>query len=183
MQAFSDLSSNSRIQGCIGCLDGWLCELQAPSGTDKLATGPSRYFSGHCFKHGINVKAVRVSTSRFIYVNCDSPGGVNDCRAYRRSQLPATVESLESGLFIAADNAYMSPEHLLTPYNALQTTDSFRNSFNYSLSQLRIRVEMAFSMLANKWGVFKRPLQNELDYCTSLIHCAFSLHNYCISER
>ncbi|KAE9161337.1 hypothetical protein PF002_g32397, partial [Phytophthora fragariae] len=33
-----------------------------------------------------------------------------------------------------------------------------RDNYNFHVSQLRIRIEMAFGLLVNKWRIFKQPL-------------------------
>ncbi|GMF30987.1 unnamed protein product [Phytophthora fragariaefolia] len=177
--------SNERVMsGCIAAIDGWLCNIQAPSDADAgSAAGARRYFRGHYLHPGINVQACCDAFSRFVFVDATHPGGVNDSRAYNDSGLPTIVEHLERGIYIVADAAYTATNHLLTPFTALQPGDMFKDSFNYHLSQIRIRIEMAFGLLTNKWGIFHHPLQLRLATATLVIKCASTLHNVCINER
>jgi DDE superfamily endonuclease len=58
-----------------------------------------------------------------------------------------------------------------------------KEAYNFYLSQLRIRVEMAFGMLVNKWWIFKSPLMHNTAKASAIIQCAMRLHNLCIAAR
>lgn len=182
--AFSARSNEQVMNGCVVAMDGWLCNIQAPSDNDAgSAAGARRYFSGHYMRPGINVQACCDAFSRFVFVEASHPGGVNDSRAYDDSGLPRVIETLERGLYVVAIAAYTATNHLLTPFTALQPDEIYKDSFNYHLSQIRIRIEMAFGLLTRKWGIFHRPLQLRLATATLVIKCAATLHNFCINER
>jgi hypothetical protein len=86
------------------------------------------------------------------------PGKTIDVNAYRHSKIAELIESLPVGYFVVGDNAYMNSNHLLlVPYPGESTPDD-KDTFNFFLSQLRIRVENTFAQLVGKWGVFWRPL-------------------------
>ena len=53
------------------------------------------------------------------------------------------------GLYGVGDAAYTLMERLLVLFTESQRLDPAKDSFNYYLSQLRIRVEMAFGRLVN----------------------------------
>ncbi|KAE9351822.1 hypothetical protein PF008_g5761 [Phytophthora fragariae] len=127
--------SNERVMsGCIAAMDGWLCNIQAPSDADAgSAAGARRYFSGHYMHPGINVHACCDAFSRFVFVEATHPGGVNDSRAYVDSGLPTIVEHLERGIYIVADAAYTATNHLLTPFTALQPGELFKTPFRNRL--------------------------------------------------
>jgi hypothetical protein len=82
------------------------------------------------------------------------------------------------------DNAYMVDFHLLTPFDKLHLgNDSRRDAFNFFLSQLRIRIEMTFGLLVNKWGVLQKPIAVEFSQVRHVVHACIQLHNFCIDER
>lgn len=154
---FARRSKNRVLVGCIGAIDGWLCRIQVPRRTEvKRVTS---FFSGHYQCCGVNVQACVDHHSRFTAVTCYSPGGMGDALAFLRWKLSRIVEEFPVGLFLAGDNAYSNSNKLLTPFTRPQTTNSYRDAFNFHLSQLRIRVEMAFGYLVNKWRIFKSPLR------------------------
>ncbi len=93
------------------------------------------------------------------------------------------VETLPLGKYIFADNAYDCTEHVLTPFHGDQKNEPIKGAYNFYLSQLRIRIEMAFGRLVNKWRIFKRPLRVKLKTAGKVIMCATRLHNFCIDER
>ncbi len=82
------------------------------------------------------------------------------------------------------DNAYINTSSLLTPYNkAEKGEDVHRDAYNFYVSQLRIRIEMAFGLLTMKWQIFKKPLVIDFENHFRLIQVCMKLHNYCINER
>jgi DDE superfamily endonuclease len=103
--------------------------------------------------------------------------------AYRKSNLPKYIESLPLGNYAIGDNAYICTEHLLTPFSGDQKKNVYNFAYNFYLSQCRIRIEMAFGRLVNKWRIFRRPLQVRLKHVGRLFLCATRLHNFCIDER
>jgi hypothetical protein len=157
---FSKHSHHEVIDGCVGCLDGLLLRIQTPSSSE---TGNVKaYFSGHYQAYGVNVQAVCDSRCRFVYAAIAAPGGTNDIAAFRKTSLHKIVDNLPLGKYVIGDNAYACTEHLLTPFPGEQRNEPRKDAYNFYLSQLRIRIEMTFGLLVNKWRIFKRPLQIKL---------------------
>ena len=75
----------------------------------------------------------------------------------------------------------VNTEHMIVPIPGCDL-DTFSDAFNFFLSQLRIRVEMAFGILINRWGVLWKRLSVQLRHVPALILCLFRLHNFCIDE-
>jgi hypothetical protein len=73
---YQDKSSSGILDGCIGALDGWLCQLQTPSA--KETVNVSAYFSVVFF---INMKRAETSASG---QSCGvrTKFGYGACRAY-----------------------------------------------------------------------------------------------------
>ena len=63
------------------------------------------------------------------------------------------LSSLPSGIFSLGDAAYTLAEHLLIPFTGADLLIPTQDAFNYYLSQLCIRVEMAFGRLVKKCGI------------------------------
>jgi len=61
--------------------------------------------------------------------------------------------SLPSGLSGLADAAYTLSENMLIPFVGSDRCDPSQDAFNYFLSQLHIRVEMAFGRLVRKFQI------------------------------
>ncbi|GMF44526.1 unnamed protein product [Phytophthora fragariaefolia] len=87
------------------------------------------------------------------------------------------------GLYLVGDNAYSNSNKFLTPFTKPKTKTPSHDSINFHLSQLRIRVEMAFGLLVNKWRVFKQPLKVRMKNVKKVVHVACILHNWCMDQR
>ena len=178
---FREISLDNILGGCVGAIDGWLCEITVPS-SDEVGHVKS-FFSGHYHKYGVNIQACCDYASRFTSFSCNSPGGMNDALAFLKWKLNIELENLPLGTYVVGDNAYVNDVHVITPYNLTQIISPDHDTYNFLLSQLRIRIEMAFGLLVNKWRVFKRPLSVKIKNVGKIIHCCMRLHNYCISQR
>lgn len=181
--SFKALSTGGIFTGCVACLDGWLCRIQAPSMKETEGTGPRPYFSGHYTCFGINAQACCDSFCRITYLDISNPGSCNDARGLSESALAETIENLERGFYVIADNAYPCTQRLLTPFVKNQTTNRYKDAYNFYVSQLRIRIEMTFGLLKAKWQIFARPLRVGLTRCPEVIMSASILHNFVIEQR
>jgi len=94
--------------------------------------------------------------------------------------LKSAIESLPPGLYCVADAAYTLAETLLIPFTGIERSDKAQDAFNFYLSQLRIRVEMAFGRLTNKFRILKGSIIGTLDRVTSIVMACARLHNYII---
>ena len=70
---------------------------------------------------------------------------MNDIIAITKTDnLMDKIQKLAPGRFLIGDAAYELTEHLLTPYTGSQRLDQGKDSFNFYLSLVQIRIEMAF---------------------------------------
>lgn len=60
------------------------------------------------------------------------------------------VQELPDGYFIIADNACTFLTTLLIPYSGKDKQDSFKDAYDFFLSQLHIHTEQAFGLLVSK---------------------------------
>jgi hypothetical protein len=74
-------------------------------------------------------------------------------------------------------------EHLLTPFVGCNHLNPENDSYNFFLSQLRIRVEMAFGRLVTKWRILHSFLEVPLAKSGFVLQACCILHNYCIDEE
>ncbi|KAE8977487.1 hypothetical protein PR003_g23271 [Phytophthora rubi] len=178
---FTAFSKDQILTGCVGCIDGWLCEIRAPSA--KEVPDVAAFFSGHYQKYGLNVQAICDSSCRFTGYCFISPGKVGDSIAFKKWKLREASMQLPVGFYIIGDNAYPLSDSLLVPFNKLELKTKAHSDYNFYLSQLRIRIEMAFGLLVNKWQIFKRPLVVDFVNMKKVIKTYMKLHNFCIDER
>ena len=132
---------------------------------------------------GVNAQAACDAFSRFISVSVKNAGSTNDGIAYLNWSRRGHLERLPLGYYGVGDNAYLNNTCLLTPYTRNQVQDSSYDAYNFYVSQLRIRIEMAFGLLVNKFQIFKRPLHVHLKNVPRVVLCCLLLHNFCIDER
>ena len=106
----------------------------------------------------------------------------SNVRAFDRCQfLKEWLASLPEGFFIGGDNAYTVTQKLVTPYRKAEfSDDTHKRTYNYYLSQLRIRIEMAFGRLTTKWRRLRSTLHFANKTNSQIIRVCTKLHNFCI---
>lgn len=109
-------------------------------------------------------------------------GRTPDISAYKKIKLSGLVEALPVGFYVVGDAAYVPTEHMLTPFSGSQRDDEGNSIFNFYLSQLRIRIEMAFGQLTTRWRILRSPLTVSLVKASKVIECCMRLQNFYITE-
>ena len=71
---------------------------------------------------------------------------------------------------------------MIIPFSGSQKHDGYKRSYNFYLSQQRIRIQMAFGRLTTKWKIFRRNLNFSTNYNSKIIEAACKLHNYVLNE-
>jgi hypothetical protein len=162
------------------------------------------FFSGHYQTYGINVQAACDSNCKFVSVCIAALGGSNNITAFRKTPLAGIVANkIPVGKCIVGDNAYTCCKHLLTPFagkwhssqiNCIlflltaatiylqgeQKHDPIKDTYNFYLSQLPIRIEMTFGILTSKWCILRRPLQGCVKHAGKIFFACARLHNFII---
>ena len=171
-------SAFSLYDGTVGAIDGWLACIEKPA-----VDGAADYFSGHYQRYGLNIQAVCDSNLRFIYFGVNAPGRTNDARVFNRcKKLRQWLASIPNQYFLIGDNAYPLSNKLLIPFSGSQKHFTYNRSYNFYLSQLRIRIEMAFGRLTTKWRIFRRNLDYSLEKNAMICRVASILHNFVIDS-
>ena len=93
------------------------------------------------------------------------------------------LDDLPLGAYIVGDGAYTLTDKCLTPFTGSQRSDSTKDAYNFFLSQVRIRIEMAFGLFTTKWQLLKQPLGVSLSTAADVLQCISCLHNFCINMR
>ena len=178
---FSEVSTARLVRGCVGCIDGFLAIIKRP--TMKDCSGqPTSYFSGHYGVHGLTVQAVCDAKCRFQFFGIVAPGKCGDQVAFERTPLFQYAQQLPDSFYIIGDAAYSVGEKMLTPFTGGHRGDPSKDAYNFFLSQLRIRIEMSFGLLTNKWRILHAPLQTLLELSSEVLMSCAQLHNFCIDE-
>ena len=167
------------FKGAVGAIDGWLVTIEKPSEVDNVAD----YHSGHYSCYGLNVIAICDSRLRFTYTSIAGTGRTGDSRAILRlDRLRQWLDGLPEEYFLIGDNAFTLSSKMLVPFSGAQRTQQHKDVYNYYLSQLRIRIEMAFGRMTTKWRIFRRPLDVSLAKASDIIMASMMLHNFVIEN-
>ncbi|CAB1103509.1 unnamed protein product [Ectocarpus sp. CCAP 1310/34] len=173
-------STGGVFSGCVAAGDGLFVKTIAPSPVDT--PNVLSYFSGNKSGYGLNIQATCDANYRFCSMSAISAGATNDWTAWNRSSLSDSVARLPPGYYVLGDAAYPLSDHLLTPYpGKLLPRDE--DSFNFHLSQLRVKIEQAYGILVGQWGILWRPLRVQFAGRSALITALFRLHNYLRDEQ
>ena len=88
---------------------------------------------------------------------------------------------LAPGLVIFGDNAYVNTFFMVMPYPNM-SKDTDQDHYNVYHSQLRITIEGAFGLLAQRWGMLRKqmPKNYSIQKIMSCVSCLCRLHNYLI---
>tara|TARA_R110002050_G_scaffold81510_2_gene174290 strand:- start:107 stop:658 length:552 start_codon:yes stop_codon:yes gene_type:complete len=106
------------------------------------------------------------------------PGSVHDSYAIQCTDLgEVLLNGLPNNYFIAADEAYPLSGSLVSRYGGSVQDDTFKDSFNFYLSRMRVRIENAFALLVGKWGSLWKPLRIPLAQVPRYILALGKLHN------
>ena len=146
-EAANDFMSCSRggaICQCVGFIDGYLAEVKQVTSSDHC--NPRAFYSGHYNCPGLNVQAVCDSKCRFTYFSVAAVGSTPDCVAFEKTDLPELLENLPYAYYLFGDCAYVCTNQLLVPFSGSQRMNPANDSFNFHLSQLRIKIEQAFGV-------------------------------------
>ena len=114
------------------------------------------------------------------------PGSTSDYLAFVASALCTKAETpgfLAPGLVLHGDNAYVSNNRIVTPYEKAKSGN--KDACNFYQSQLCTRIECAFSMLVRLWAILRKPVPPNmpLGKVAALTYCLCELRNYCINEN
>lgn len=177
-QKWSSVSTaDGLLEFNLGCMDGWLPRTEKP----RNVHNQTDYFSGHYQCYGLNVQGLCDSDLVFLYVAVAAPGKVNDIRAFNRcTDLLEWLESLPPEYYIIGDNAYPLSVRVLIPFSGADFYIEANRTYNFFLSQMRIRIEMAFGRLTTKWRILRKTLNFSNEKNSKIISVCTKLHNFCI---
>ena len=81
------------------------------------------------------------------------------------------------------DAAYPLGERTLTPFTGADRLDTYKDAFNFYLSQLRIRVEMVFGRLVNKFRILHGCVEGSIIRSSQVLTACARLHNCVILKN
>ena len=184
-QQFSS-RSQAGFTCCVGAVDGILIWVHqpTPSCCKESKCDVTKFFCGRKHKYGLNCQAVADCRGKFLDMSIRYPGSTSDCLAFESSSLFDRLQNglLAEGLCLFGDNAYLNSPFLATPYP--NVSGGYKDAYNFFHSQLRIRVECAFGMFAQRWGILRSAIPKgiTLRKTTALVLALAKIHNFCIDQ-
>ena len=179
---FQSKSTDRFIDGCVGALDGFLQKIICPRHSE-VGANVECYRSGHYLCFGLNCQAMVDASLKFMFFGVVAPGSTNDNLAIERAQgLMDIINLLPDGLFVVGDAAYSLAEHLLIPFIGSQAEHVEKDVYNYYISQLRIRVEMAFGLFVKRFGILRTAIATSVKTATKLMMVCARIHNFLLDR-
>jgi hypothetical protein len=181
-EGFRRRSDNDTMGGAVTAIDGFFQRCNRP--TVKETNNVVSYYSGHYESYGVNCLAAVKADLQFMYFGVISPGSTNDITSYSlAASLRTIIDTLPAGLYAVGDAAFPLGEKLLIPFvGTHRHSNPYHDSFNYYLSQLRIRVEMAFGRLVNKFRILNGKVNGSLARVSAVLNACARLHNFIIQR-
>lgn len=188
-QGFADRNDN--ICDVVAAVDCCILEMHTPESKKfKDKTKQTNISSRFCRKghFATTVLAFVDAHMRFLSISITCGASSHDSTHFSASSLghhltrPETNGGISPKWIIAADDAFKSLPHCMTPYQKQYLTNEQKN-FNYCLSSLRSSVECAFGLWKGKWGVLWRPLRVKQRNIPKLVEVTCRLHNLCVNRK
>ncbi|KAM7302852.1 hypothetical protein ISCGN_018360 [Ixodes scapularis] len=146
-----------RIPGVIGCVDGTMIAIVAPSENDPTVTKAAYW----CRKqyYALNVMVVCDADCRVMSIDPRYPGSVHDSFVWRYSWLRSNFEQgrlVDDGRFLLGDSGYALEPWLITPVPGFHATSTACGRFNKAHSSMRSVVERCIGLLKSRFRCLQR---------------------------
>ena len=125
-------------------------------------------------KSGLNLQGMCDDKLRFTFVEIVHPASTSEYLSWALTNLRTDLEHnhrelMLDGTTIVADNAYVKKPYMSVPIKG--KVSGFPDSYNYHLSQLRIRIECAFGVLVHRWAILRTPMGFDTVKIPELVMC------------
>ncbi len=182
----NDFLQNSDFPNCIGAIDGKHVRVIKPSNSGSLYYNYKNYFS-------VQLLAICDANYCFIYVDIGDYGKNNDASIFNTSEfnkrlqegildipgpnyLPGTND-YKLPYVLIGDEAFALTQSMMRPYGGKHLALKQR-IYNYRLSRARRFIECSFGILTNKWRIFHRALNVDIELAIDIIKACVVLHNF-----
>uniref|UniRef100_A0A1B6HZT2 DDE Tnp4 domain-containing protein n=1 Tax=Homalodisca liturata TaxID=320908 RepID=A0A1B6HZT2_9HEMI len=182
----SEFENRANFPNCLGAVDGKHIRIVKPPNSASLYFNYKHYFS-------IVLMAVTDADYKFVFIDVGSYGKCGDYTIFQQSALHQRIladtidlpedraisssSSTPIPFVFLADDAFSLSHRVLCPFIGKQLNDTKR-TFNYPHCRARRYVECTFGILANKWEIFHRPLNVDVDLAIDIVKACCILHNY-----
>uniref|UniRef100_A0A6P7GPA1 Protein ALP1-like n=1 Tax=Diabrotica virgifera virgifera TaxID=50390 RepID=A0A6P7GPA1_DIAVI len=175
----------ANFPNCIGAVDGKHIRIVQPSNSGSLY---------HNYKHFFSIILLAVCDANycFLYVDVGAYGKSNDSSIFKESLFykrvsegtfnipapkPINLDNTSLPYVFVGDDAFGLSKNVMCPYVGNQLSHEKKN-FNYRLSRARRYIECTFGIMANKWQIFHRPLNVNIDVSESIVLACCVLQNF-----
>ena len=138
--------------------------------------------------------AIADTNYKFIYIDVCAFGKDSDSSIFERTDfykklennelnipkgqpLPGTVGPNMPYTFIG-DEVFSLSRNVMRPYSGKVLSHKKKKIFHYRLSRARRNVESTFGILSNKWRIFQKAINVNLDFAIILIKTCCAFHNF-----
>jgi len=179
--------SHAGFDCCVRAIDGILIWTEKPSERECHLFGniqSGSFFSGRKHKFGLNMQAICDADCHFLEFWIANPASASDYISFITSEFYnrklQKSNFLARGLVLFGDNAYVSSDFMATPYKSARRGS--KDDYNFFHLQLRIRIEMAFGMLTQRWGILRKALPAKIRLLKqiAITGACVRLHNFCL---
>ncbi|XP_068083809.1 uncharacterized protein [Anabrus simplex] len=176
-----------QFPNCIGSIDGKHVIIQAPNKSGSLFYNYKGTFS-------IVLLALVDSNYKFIAVDIGAFGSNSDGGIFQNSNLGKALETKNLNIpenknlpgtdihlphVIVGDEAFPLKTYLMRPYSKAQLNgNKEKKIFNYRLSRARNVVENTFGIMAQKFRLYQRRLQQTPQHVKNIVFTTCVLHNF-----
>ena len=179
----------AQFPNCLGAIDGKHVRLTKPTGSGSSYFCYKKYFS-------MVLLAACDANYRFTFLDVGSYGKASSPSIYKNSDLykkmkqnslkipddyPVSANGEPLPLVFVGEEGLGLSTHLLRPYGG-KNLQHKKKIFNYRLSRTRQYIESAFGILTNKWRIFHRPLDLNVENAENVNRACCALHNF-VRER
>jgi len=177
---------HSQFPNCLGTIDGKHVHIRKPRMSGSLFYNYKNFFF-------IVLLAIVDANYKFVYIDVGAFGKESDSTLFEKTPfykklvnnqlnipkcqpLPGTTSPNMAYTFIG-DEAFSLSQNMMRPFSGKLLSNTKR-IFNYRLSRARRNVESAFGILSNKWKIFHKPINANLNLSILLVKTCCTLHNY-----
>lgn len=178
--------NRANFPNCLGAIDGKHVRVVKPKMSGSLYYNYKEFFS-------IVLLGVADSDYKFVFVDIGSFGKDSDSTIFQKSALwarlidntldiphPAPLpntDGIVTPYMFVGDEAFGLSEYVQRPYGGKMLSHK-KKIFNYRLSRARRYVECTFGIMSNKWRVFHRAMNVNVDFAVDITKACCVLHNF-----
>ncbi|PNF20160.1 hypothetical protein B7P43_G00612 [Cryptotermes secundus] len=178
----------TNFPNCVGALDGKHIQVRVV----KPAHSGSLFYN---YKHYFSFVLIASASAdyKFTLIDVGAYGKCSDSAVFNQSlfcnKLQSNKLDIPEGRPISssdnrpipcvfvADEGFGLTDKVMRPFSGSRL-DFRKRVFNYRLYRARRIIEYTLGILANKWRIFQRPLNVDIDFAMNIVKCCCILHNF-----